>query len=209
MACQLADPASRARGGVEPKVGKQGLELRLPVPKTGALTFTPHPVSGDGRNRTGCGNACRARPLLSCRPPRAGFREAASACRYGAHAMDVSKTKPVREARRDGRSSTRIFPVLGTGCLSAGSSLSKMKTAPRDPLGRLPASASWLLHSNHSTDQGSRKLRDRVHVPGSFRLLPCRHVSMVGRRAGEGNCIYRRIMKPGGAWLHVRAGAAR
>jgi hypothetical protein len=52
----------------EPSVGKQGLEPHLPVPKTGALTLTPHPVSGDGRNRTGCGNACRACPLLSCHP---------------------------------------------------------------------------------------------------------------------------------------------
>ena len=55
-------------GELENQVGKQGLEPRLPVPKTGALTLTPHPESGDGRNRTGYGNACRARPLLSCHP---------------------------------------------------------------------------------------------------------------------------------------------
>ena len=55
---------------LENQVGKQGLEPRLPVPETGALTLTPHPESGDGRNRTGCGNACRARPLLSCHPHR-------------------------------------------------------------------------------------------------------------------------------------------
>src|SRR5271166_1019612 len=73
-----------------------------------------------------------------------------------------------------------------------------MKTAPRVPLGRLPASASWRLHSNHSTDQGSLELRDRGQVPGSLRLLPCRHTSMVGRRAGEGNCVYRR--SPEIAW---------
>ena len=72
-----------------------------------------------------------------------------------------------------------------------------MKTAPRASLGRLPASAAWRLHSNHSADQsstglqGSTGLRDRVHVPGSFRRLPCRHISMIGRRAAAGNCIYR------------------
>ena len=44
-------------------VGKQGLEPRPSVPKTDALTLTRHPASGDGRNRTRCGNACKARPL--------------------------------------------------------------------------------------------------------------------------------------------------
>ena len=64
-------------------------------------------------------------------------------------------------------------------------------------LGRLPASASWRLHGNHSADQGSLKLRDRVHVPGSFRRLQCRHTSMVGRLPAQGNCIYRRMVNPG------------
>ena len=64
-------------------------------------------------------------------------------------------------------------------------------------LGRLPASASWRLHGNHSADQGSLKLRDRVHVPGSFRRLQCRHTSMVGRPPAAGNWIYRRMVNPG------------
>ena len=65
----------------------------------------------------------------------------------------------------------------------------KMKPPRGDSLERLPACASWRLPSNHSTDQGSVELRDRVQVPGSFQHLPCRHISMVGRRPGEGNCI--------------------
>jgi hypothetical protein len=115
--------------------------------------------------------------------------------------------KPSLYERRAGTAGVEpaFFPVLGTGCLSAGSSLSKRKPPRGLSLGRLPASASWLLHSNHSTDQGSLKLRDRVHGPGSFGLLPCRHVSMVGRRAAAGNCIYRRITKTRRRVLHVRA----
>ena len=89
------------------------------------------------------------------------------------------------------------FAGTRTGCLSAGSSLSKRKPPRGLSLGRLPASASWRLHSNHSTDQGSLKLRDRVHVPVSFLRLPCRHIFMVGRLPGEGNCIYRRMANPG------------
>jgi hypothetical protein len=64
-------------------------------------------------------------------------------------------------------------------------------------LGRLPACASWRLHGNHSAHQGSLKLRDRVHVPGSFRRLQCRHTSMVGRLPAAGNWIYRPMMNPG------------
>jgi hypothetical protein len=64
-------------------------------------------------------------------------------------------------------------------------------------LGRLPACASWRLHGNHSAHQGSLKLRDRVHVPGSFRRLQCRHTSMVGRLSAAGNWIYRRMVNPG------------
>jgi len=64
-------------------------------------------------------------------------------------------------------------------------------------LGRLPARASWRLHGNHSAHQGSLKLRDRVHVPGSFRRLQCRHTSMVGRLPAAGNWIYRRMVNPG------------
>jgi hypothetical protein len=64
-------------------------------------------------------------------------------------------------------------------------------------LGRLPASVSWRLHGNHSADQGSLKLRDRVHAPGSLRRLQCRHTSMVGRLPAAGNWIYRRMVNPG------------
>ena len=64
-------------------------------------------------------------------------------------------------------------------------------------LGRLPARASWRLHGNHSAHQGSLKLRDRVHVPGSFRRLQCRHTSMVGRPPAASNWIYRRMVNPG------------
>jgi hypothetical protein len=84
----------------------------------------------------------------------------------------------------------RILPVWRL----AGSSLGKRKPPRGLPLGRLPASASWRLHGNHSADQGSLKLRDRVHVPGSFRRLQCRHTSMVGRLPAQGNCIYRRMV---------------
>jgi hypothetical protein len=79
----------------------------------------------------------------------------------------------------------------------AGSSLGKRKPPRGFPLGRLPASASWRLHGNHSAGQGSLKLRDWIHVPGSFWQLQCRHTSMVSRLPAQGNCIYRRVVDPG------------
>ncbi len=71
-----------------------------------------------------------------------------------------------------------------------------MKTAPGVSLGRLPESAPWRLHGNHSAGQGSLELRGRVQLPASFRRLPSRHTSRVGRRRRERNCIYRRICWP-------------
>lgn len=107
------------------------------IPNAARLPLHHIPLSGDGRNRTGYGNACRARPLLSCHPHG---QAAACASRtgsglpfHGAHTMDVSITKPVLKARRDGRSRTCISLVLETRCLSAGSSPGKRKP-PREIL---------------------------------------------------------------------------
>jgi hypothetical protein len=56
----------------EPRVGKQGLEPRLPDPKSGALTLTPHPESGDARNRTGSATLAGRARYLSFSSPGAG-----------------------------------------------------------------------------------------------------------------------------------------
>jgi hypothetical protein len=137
--------------------------------------------------------AGRARSLAvipAGRLPRSRFGLPSWCSRYG-RVKNQACTRGLQELK------PAFCRFLGTGCLSAGSSLGKRKPPRRLSLGRLPASASWRLHSNHSADQGSRKLRDRAHVPVSFLRLPCRHISMVGRLPGEGNCINRRIADPG------------
>ena len=48
---------------------------------------------------------------------------------------------------------------------------------------------------NHPTDQGSRKLRDRVHVPASSGRLPCRHVFIVVRTQRSGQLLFPGIFE--------------
>ncbi len=78
---------------------------------------------------------------------------------------------------------------------------------PGIPLGRLPESAPWRLHGNHSAGQGSVELRDRVRLPASFRRRPYRHRSRVGRRRKGRNCIYRRIGRPAAGQIRLAARA--
>lgn len=81
-----------------------------------------------------------------------------------------------------------------------------MKTAPGVPWGGC-LKCALALYGNHSAGQGSLEPRDRVQLPASFRRLPCRHTSRVGRRLEERNCIDRRICWP--AVGQIRLGLGR
>ena len=98
---------------------RQDLNLRCPrsqrglsaagVRARGAAGVEParpsHPDGGDGRNRTGCVNAGKARPLPLAVIPTGRLPRGRFGLRFMMLTlMDVSIIKPVREARRDGRS---------------------------------------------------------------------------------------------------------
>jgi len=57
--------------------------------------------------------------------------------------------------------------------------------------GRLAARSPAGLRSDHGLDQGRPEQRDRVRIPGTFLRLRWRHMLMVSRPSGPGNCICR------------------
>src|SRR5258706_453185 len=67
-------------------VGKQGLEPRPPAPKAGALTLTPHPVSGKAQWRWPESNRLRQRlqgaPATLAVTPAGRPQPGALACRF-------------------------------------------------------------------------------------------------------------------------------